>query len=231
MRAALLALPLLAALQAGPALAQSAPTSSEAARAVIGAWEISNADRDRTCAVVFKADPVPGGLKIEFDRACAAVFPVTRDVVAWTVGTNEALRLLDSRGRTLLEFTEVESGMYEGERPGEGLYFLQSAGAGPNWRTAEEMFGDWGLVRGTGRPICVLTLSNAAAGGQETYALRLKPNCDALVTRFGPTTWRMDRGELVVSSPRGQSWRFEEGDSSTWKRVPETADGLALVKQ
>jgi hypothetical protein len=220
----------LAALYAGPALAQSAPTSSEAARAVIGAWEISNADRDRTCAVVFKAEPVPGGLKIEFDRACAAVFPVTRDVVAWTVGTNEAVRLLDSRGRTLLEFTEVESGMYEGERPGEGLYFLQNAAAGPNWRTADEMFGDWGLVRGNGRPVCVLTLSNAAAG-QETYVLRVKPNCDAAVTRFGPTTWRMDRGELVVSSPRGQSWRFEEGDSATWKRVPETTDGLALVRQ
>ena len=85
MRATLLMVSVLAALYAGPALAQSAPTSSEAARAVIGAWEISNADRDRTCAVVFKAEPVPGGLKIEFDRACAAVFPVTRDVVAWTV--------------------------------------------------------------------------------------------------------------------------------------------------
>jgi hypothetical protein len=229
MRAALLPLPLLAALHAGAALAQSAPTSSEAARAVIGAWEISNADRDRTCAVVFKADPVPGGLKVEFDRACATVFPVTRDVVAWTVAANEVLRLLDGRGRTLLEFSEVESGMYEGERPGEGLYFLQSAAAGPNWRTAEQMFGDWNLVRGSGPPVCTLTLSNAAAG-QETYVLRIKPNCDAVVTRFGPTIWRMDRGELVVSSPRGQSWRFEEGDAA-WKRVPETADGLALVKQ
>ncbi len=230
MRAALLPFPLLAVLSAGPVFAQSAPTSSEAARAVIGAWEISNADRDRICAVVFKAEPVPGGLKIEFDRACAAVFPVTRDVVAWTVGANEAVRLLDSRGRMLLEFTEVESGMYEGERPGEGLYFLQNAGAGPNWRTAEQMFGDWGLVRGNSRPICTLTLSNAAAG-QDSYVLRLKPNCDAVVTRFAPTTWRMDRGELVVSSARGQTWRFEEGDEVTWKRVPETADGLALVKQ
>jgi hypothetical protein len=158
------------------------------------------------------------------------VFPMTRDVVAWTVAANEAVRLLDSRGRTLLEFTEVESGMYEGERPGEGLYFLQNLAAGPVWRTAEQMFGDWAMVRGTGRPICTLTLSNTASG-QESYALRLKPGCDVVVTRFGPVTWRMDRGELVMSSARGQTWRFEEGDAVTWKRVPETADGLALVRQ
>jgi hypothetical protein len=29
----------------------------------------------------------------------------------------------------LLELTEVESGMYEGERPGEGLIFLQNEDA------------------------------------------------------------------------------------------------------
>src|SRR5919108_2262894 len=222
-----LAFAFLAAVSAAPAFAQS--TSSEAARAVVGAWEISNADRDRTCAVVFKADPVPGGLKIEFDRGCAAAFPVTRDIVAWTVAANEVVRLLDAAGKTLLEFSEVESGMYEAERPGEGLYFLQNVAAGPTWRTAEQMFGDWGVVRGTGRPICTLTLSNAAAG-QDSYMVRVKPGCDALVTRFGPTTWRMDRGELVMSSARGQTWRFEEGDTVTWKRVPEM-EGLALVRQ
>jgi hypothetical protein len=220
---------LLAVLCGGPVIAQSVPTSSEAARAVIGSWEISNADRDKTCAVVFKADPVPGGLKIEFDRACAGVFPVTREIVAWTVAANEIIRLLDARGRTLLEFSEVESGMYEGERPGEGLYFMQNLAAGPVWRTPDQVFGDWALMRGTGRPICTLTLSNAGAG-QDAYALRVKPGCDALVTRFGPTIWRMDRGELLLSSPRGQTWRFEEADAVTWKRVPET-DGLVLVRQ
>jgi hypothetical protein len=226
-----LAFAFVAAFCAGPAFAQGAPAGSDAARALVGAWEISNADRDRTCAVVFKGDPAPGGLKLEFDRGCATVFPVTRDVTAWTIAANEAVRLLDARGRTLLEFTEVESGMYEGERPGEGLYFLQNvAAAGPAWRTADQMFGDWALVRGAGRPICTLTLSNAAAG-QDTYVTRVKPGCDAVVTRFGPTTWRMDRGELVLASPRGQTWRFEEGDDVTWRRVPETADGLTLVRQ
>jgi Protease inhibitor Inh len=221
----------LAILCAAPVLAQSAPPASEAARALVGAWEISNADRDRTCAAVFRADPAPGGLKIEFDRECATVFPVTREVTAWTLAANEAVRLVDARGRTLLEFTEVESGMYEGERPGEGLYFLQNvAAAGPAWRTADQMFGDWNLVRGTGRPICTLTLTNTAAG-QDSYAMRIKPGCDAVLTRFGPTTWRMDRGELVLASPRGQTWRFEEGDEVTWRRVPESADGLALVRQ
>jgi len=228
MRCGLLPIVTVAAFCAAPAFAQS--TTSEAIRGVVGAWEISNADRDRTCAVTFRADPVAGGLKVEFDRACAGVFPVTRDVAAWTIAANEAVRLLDARGRTLLEFSEVESGMYEGERPGEGLYFLQNVTAGAAWRTPDQMFGDWALVRGAGAPICTLTLSNASAGS-DAYTLRVKPNCDAAVTRFGPNTWRMDRGELIVSSPRGQSWRFEEGDATTWRRVPETADGLALVRQ
>jgi hypothetical protein len=84
-------------------------------------------------------------------------------------------------------------------------------------------------VRGAGRPICVLTLSNTPAPA-DTFAIRVKPGCDAAVTRFAPATWKMDRGELVLAG-RGQPWRFEEGDTVTWRRIPATAEGFVLVRQ
>jgi hypothetical protein len=125
--------------------------------------------------------------------------------------------------------TEAETGIFDGFQPGEGRYVLQSAAAAPV-RSAEDMVGDWAIARGTGKPICTLTLANNAAGA-DGLALTLKPGCDPLVTRFGPTAWRFDQGELVLLSGRGQVWRFEENDANTWLRVPESPDPVLLVRQ
>jgi hypothetical protein len=206
------------------------PVASEAAKAAVGQWEFSNADRDRSCALTLRGTAAPGGLALDWERKCAELFPFTREVTAWTVGAREAIQLLDRSGKTLLELTEVEGGLYEGERPGEGLLFLQSVAAGSAERTPEQMAGDWAFVRGTGKPICTVTLVNAAAG-PEHFALRLKPGCDALVARFGPTTWRMDRGQLVLMPKAGEPWRFEESDAMTWRRIPEGRQPLQLVRQ
>ncbi len=212
-----------------PAPPAGAP--NEAAKAMAGTWEFTNADRDKQCTVTFRTDPGSPGMKLEFDRACAGHFPFIREVVGWSIAENDFLRLLDSKGKSVLEFSEVESGVYEAPRPGEGILFIQNAGAaGPPRRTAEQMTGEWTIVRGAGRPICGLTLSNTAAG--DDFAVRLKQPCDVFVTRFGPATWQMDRGELVLKSARGQSWRFEEGDeATTWRRVPDTADPVLMVRK
>src|SRR5262245_40400916 len=73
---------------------------SEAVKAMAGSggWEISNADRDKTCAVTFKADPARIGYKLEFDPACVNVFPFVKDVEGWTL-SSEALRMVDARGK------------------------------------------------------------------------------------------------------------------------------------
>jgi hypothetical protein len=155
---------------------------------------------------------------------------MTKAVVAWSL-KNEVLLLLDAKGQAVFSLSEVEGGMYEGERPGEGLFFLQSAASiGPPPRTADQMTGDWAIVRGGGRSICGLTLANTAAGG-DTLALRVKPGCDAFVTGFGPASWRMDRGELLLISARGDTWRFEEEDPSSWRRVPESSSPILLVRR
>jgi len=212
-------------------LAQApAPALSESAKALIGTWEFSNADRDRLCTVTFRADPAVAGMKVEFDRACAGVFPFIREIAGWTMAENDFLRLLDARGQSVLDFSEVESGVYEAPRPGEGILFIQNAGAaGPAPRTAEQMIGEWTIQRGGGRTICALTLSSTPAGPD--LALRVRQPCDALVTRFAPTAWQMDRGELVLKSARGQTWRFEEAETATWRRVPETADPVLMVRK
>src|SRR6266508_2204470 len=216
---------ILMAFSVERAWAQAPSPLNVTAKATAGAWEFSNADRDKLCMVTLKAETATVGLKLEFDRACVTVFPFVREVAAWTVAENDFLRLLDTRGRPVLEFSEVEGGLYEAPRPGEGILFLQTAAAaGPAPRTADQMMGDWGIVRGSGKAICILTLSNTAVG-TDAFALRIKPGCDRAVAQFAPTTWRMDRSELVLVAPRS-TWRFEEEEAGTWHRVPETAERL-----
>ena len=224
-----------AAVAASPVAAQQAPSpaTSEAFKAVIGKWEISNADRDRACAITFRSDPSGSVFKLELDKACATQMPELKGVVAWTIGGLDLVRLLDARGRPIMEFSEVESGTYEAQRPGEGIYFMENAAtaASPVALTADQMAGDWGVVRGTGKTVCTITLTNTAAAEADSFTLKLKPGCDALVTRFGPATWYMDRGELVLKSKGNQYWRFAESDPQNWLRVPEGREPITLVRQ
>jgi hypothetical protein len=225
-RLALLAL----AAAAGLARAQPAPPVSDAARDLVGAWEISNADRDRRCALTFSVDPAPGGLKLGLDPECGNAIPALKEVVVWALGPSDVVRLLDLRGVAVLEFNEVESGMYEAERKGEGLFFMQSqAAVKAEVHTPEQLFGDWKVLRELDTPLCTLTLSNAPdAGG--SYKLAVKSGCDASIAGFGLTTWRLDRDQLVLTGRSG-SWRFAESDPTTWERFPLSTDPLLLMRQ
>ena len=116
----------------GATLAQTSATLGESAKAVVGTWEFSNADRDKICTVTLKSDPLPVGFKVEFDKNCRNLFPLVNDVVAWNFPENDLLRLLDAKGKSLVEFSEVEDGIYEAPTPGIGVLFLQNpAAAGP----------------------------------------------------------------------------------------------------
>ncbi|CAL8980609.1 hypothetical protein RHODGE_RHODGE_01313 [Rhodoplanes serenus] len=219
--------------------AAPAPALGEAVRAMTGApWEFSNADRDRRCTVTFRADAAakPGlpaatgsaGMRLDLERSCTEVFPFLRDVVAWTLGDNDFLRFVDARGRPLLEFSEVEHGLYEAPKQGEGILFLQPVAVverpapSPN-----ELAGTW-TVKRSGRPLCSVTLATTPIG--DGFALRLANGCDAAITRFAPTAWAIDRGELVLNGARNQVWRFEETEPKTWQRVPASNDPIQMVR-
>src|SRR3989454_9472800 len=207
-----------------------APAASDAAKGMVGAWEISNAARDKTCPVTFTLDVAAGGFKLALDAACGTVFPSLKDVGVWAIGPNDSVRLFDSKGVVILDCSEVESHMYEAERKGEGLFFMRTQAAiKAATITPEQVFGEWTLLKEFEKPLCKLTLSNAAAG-PESYKLTVKPGCDASIAGIGLSTWRLEHDELVLAGRSG-AWRFAESDSTTWERIPPSTDPLLLMRQ
>jgi len=114
---------------AGTVSAQAPSQLSESAKRVVGSWEFSNADRDRTCMATLKGEPGPAGLKIEFDANCANLFSIVKEIAGWRFPENDLLYFVDARGRSLVEFSEVEDGIFEAPTPGVGVLFLQNADA------------------------------------------------------------------------------------------------------
>jgi hypothetical protein len=203
---------------------------NEQAKAILGAWEFSNADRDKTCTVTFKDERVASGFKLEFDPKCAEDLPLLRDVTAWTFPDNDLLHFVDDHGKSLADFSEVETGMYEAPTPGFGVLFLQNAAdAGAKPIPLDQVTGDWALTRGPGKPLCTFTLTSDPAG--EGFALTAGPDCDPSIGRLGFARWRLDRDELMISPAQGNPWRFEQDDPNTWERVPESSNPYRLVRQ
>ena len=212
---------------ASVALAQTA-TLGDSAKGLLGSWEFSNADRDKVCTATFKTDPTPVGFKVEFDGNCGNLFPLVLRVAGWKFPDNDNLFLLDSDGRALVEFSEVETGMYEAPTPGVGVLFLQAAAAGPAPKPPEQVAGTWAITRG-GKTVCTLALASTVL--RDGFTLTTQPGCDAEFARLNVTQWRLDRGDLLLVPARGNPWRFEEADGGNWRRVPESAVETLLVRQ
>jgi len=93
------------------------------------------------------------------------------------------------------------------------------------------MIGDWAMVRGNGNIVCGLTLTNNDAGN-DNFQVFLKPKCDPAVAAFAPKQWRLERGQIMLMSDRGETWRFEADDNAQWRLVPRqrrSADHAAAV--
>jgi hypothetical protein len=225
-----IALAALLALVAGgsPARAQDASTLK---KDMVGQWELSTTERSKTCVVTLKSDAAPQGMKLELEPGCAAALPFTRDITAWSVKGLDIVRLQDATGESVIDFTEVESGILEGLRQGEGIYILQNLAAARSLaKSMDQMIGDWAMVRGNGQVVCGLTLTNTEAG-QDNFQVFLKPKCDAAVAAFGPTQWRLDHGQMLLMSRSGEAWHFEADDNAQWRLVPDTADPLIMLRQ
>ncbi len=215
---------------ASAAAAQSPPALGESVKEVLGAWEFSNAERDKICTVDLKKDRAKIGFKVAFDAGCGTLFPLVNEVVGWTFEENDLLRFVDAEGKSLVEFSEVEDGIYEAPTPGVGVLFLQNpAAAAPAPARPEDVAGDWTLMRGGNMPLCALTL--AATPLRDGFALTVKPGCAESLARVGFAQWRLDRGELVLVPLHGGAWRFEAADNTTWRRLSEGTDQITLVRQ
>jgi len=221
---------LLAALLGvgSPARSQDASTLK---KDMIGQWELATTERSKTCVVTFKSDATPQGLKLELERGCAAALPFTKEITAWNIkGLGDIVRLQDAAGQPVIDFTEVESGIFEGLRTGEGVYILQNLAAARSLaKSMDQMIGDWSMVRGNGQAVCGLTLTNTEATG-DNFQVFLKPKCDPAVAAFAPTAWRLDHGQMVLMSANGQTWQFEADDNAQWRRVPDSTDPLIMIR-
>jgi Protease inhibitor Inh len=223
-----LAAPLALVVVTSPARSQDAASLK---KNMIGQWELSTTERSKTCVVILKPDASPLGLKLELEPSCAAALPFTKDIIAWNIKGLDIVRLQDAKGEAVLDFTEVEAGILEGVRSGEGVYILQNLAAARSLaKSMDQMIGDWAMVRGNGNTICGLTLTNNDAG-QDNFQVFLKPKCDPTIAAFAPTQWRLERGQIMLMSDRGDTWRFEADDNAQWRLVPEAADPLVMVRQ
>ncbi len=213
---------------AGLARAQDAATLKQE---MVGQWELSTTERSKTCVVALKADRAGQAFRLELEPACKTALPFTKDIVAWSVKGLDIVRLQDAAGDSVIDFTEVETGIFEGLRQGEGVYILQDLAAARSMaKSMDQMIGDWAMVRSNGQPICGLTLTNTAADA-DNFQVFLKPKCDAAVAQFNPTQWRLERGQIILMSKNGETWQFEADDNAQWRRVPDTADPLILLRQ
>ncbi|MGA7996359.1 MAG: AprI/Inh family metalloprotease inhibitor [Bradyrhizobium sp.] len=220
----------LAALIACAGLAQ-AQDASTLKKDMVGQWELSTTERSKTCVVTLKGDGTPQGMKLELEPGCAAALPFTKGIAAWSIAGLDIVRLQDASGQPVIDFTEVESGILEGLRQGEGIYILQNLAAARSLaKSMDQMIGDWAMVRGNGQPICGLTLTNNEAD-KDNFQVFLKPKCDPAVAAFAPTQWRLDHGQMLLMSQSGETWQFEADDNAQWRKVPDSADPLIMLRQ
>ncbi|WP_414709643.1 AprI/Inh family metalloprotease inhibitor [Rhodopseudomonas sp.] len=211
-----------------PAWAQDAGALK---KQMLGQWELSTAERSKTCVVTLKNEATAQGFRLELEPTCAAALPFTKEIAGWSLKGLDIVRLQDAAGQSVIDFTEVESGILEGLRSGEGIYILQNLIAARSLaKSMDQMIGDWSMVRGNGQSICGLTLTNTEAA-PDNFQVFLKPRCDPAVAAFAPTMWRLERGALLLMSANGEVWRFEADDNAQWRRTPDSVDPLILLRQ
>src|SRR3954452_11043575 len=125
-RPGMTALVFLLLLSTSPAHAQDANTLK---KGMVGQWELSTTERSKTCVVTLKGDTTSQGMKLELEPGCASALPFSKEIAAWSIKGLDIVRLQDTSGQPVIDFTEVESGIFEGLRQGEGIYILQNLAA------------------------------------------------------------------------------------------------------
>jgi len=219
---------MLAAAVVHPAVGQDAASLK---KDMIGQWELATTERSKTCVVTLKGDAAPQGFKLDLEPSCASSLPFAKDIVAWSIKGLDIVRLQDASGQAVIDFTEVESGIFEGLRQNEGVYILQNLVAARSLtKSMDQMIGDWSMVRSNGQAICGLTLTNTDAG-RDNFQVFLKPKCDPAVAAFAPTRWRLDHGQMLLMSNKGETWQFEADDNAQWRLVPDSTDSLIMMRQ
>jgi hypothetical protein len=233
-----IALILLLAL-GGPAAAQApnpapppdAPAIPDA-KTLATNYELASALGDRKCPVALDAKPAGPGFTLVYDKTvCQPLFGFLNETVAWVPGIAGSIRFVNAARRTVSEFTEGVGGRYEALREGDGVYFLvnlQFVDPGEMPQFAD-LLGEWNLARPGGPPICTISLTDQSTV-ENAFVVTVKPECDQSVTRFGPVSWMLDRGDIILLSAKGDRLRFGRQQEGGWAKVPDTPRPLLMAR-
>jgi hypothetical protein len=228
----LLALGGPAAAQApNPAPPPDAPAIPDA-KTLATNYELASALGDRKCAVTLDVRPAGPGFTLVYDKAaCQPLFGFLNETVAWVPGIAGSVRFVNAARRTVSEFTEGVGGRYEALREGDGVYFLvnlQFVDPGEMPQFAD-LLGEWNMARPGGPPICTISLTDQSTV-ENAFVVTVKPDCDQAVTRFGPVSWMLDRGDILLFSAKGDRLRFGRQQEGGWAKVPDTPRPLLLAR-
>jgi hypothetical protein len=177
-------------------------------------------------------EPAGPGFTLKFERgACSKLFGFLAEVRAWRPGPAGSIRFVGENGRTVAEFTEGVGGEYEAIREGDGVYFLANLQFVDPKEFAQpaDLIGDWNVSRPNGPALCRLHFTDQPSP-DEGYVLRVDPGCDPALANFGPVSWRIDRGDVVLQSQAGDKLRFGKQESGDWAKVPDRPGPLVMTR-
>jgi hypothetical protein len=204
----------------------------EEARLLAGDYELRSADGTHTCPVTLQSRAGRTGFPLTFGRKeCTPFFAFLGEVISWHPGIAGSIAFLAKDGRVVAEFAEGVGGVYDAIRENDAVYFLANLKFVEPAHTVRvvELLGDWNLSRPGGAPICRITLSDELLA-ENTFAVRLHPGCDAAIERFGPRTWQLTVGDIVVSAENGDQLRFGRQEDGSWARVPDRPRPLIMTR-
>lgn len=195
---------------------------NSAARALASNYQLSDAIGERKCPIVLEAKSAPGGFALSYNRqACRALFPHLAEVAAWEPAPAGGINFVTAKGAVVTEFTEGVGGIYEAIRENDGVYFLTNLKiADTSEVKIDDIAGDWNLSRPDGPAICRITLTKEAAGNNR-FAIRVAAGCDSAITGFGPVTWQISNGDIVLYAKDGEAIRLGKNWEGTFARVPD----------
>jgi len=203
-------------------LAELRAQENTPARELASNYQLADASGERKCAIVLEARTAPGGFALNYDRAaCRKLFPHLAEVTGWQPAPAGGINFVTAKGVPITEFTEGVGGIYEAIRENDGVYFLTNLRiADTSEVKADDLVGEWNLSRPDGPPICKIALTKDVAGSNR-FAIRVTPGCDAAIVAFGPVSWQLSNGDVILFSKEDEAIRLGKNWEGVWARIPD----------
>jgi hypothetical protein len=104
--------------------AAQAASQVDLTRALSGAWELANPKASRSCRLTLGADPVAGGHQVGAPPACRIAVPLLVQVSAWTINEDKSISLVDSAGKSVIDFRTSGGNGHFAAKAGQETYVL-----------------------------------------------------------------------------------------------------------